>query len=177
MSVIRRSVLIAAVGIAVVSGKGLAQGGVELGMDAGLRLDLSDPSVTTFEVPIQSVRAGFLVTERISAEPAVGLSYFKFEGEDAVIALNADLAALVHFGADGVRRGLYLRPVVGISFVDVGSESVSQFSAGAGVGVKLPLADQLAARVEASYRHGFENDDLLGTDVIGLSFGLSFFTR
>lgn len=176
MSVVLRAGFVALVLLASASGRAVAQEGIELGTDAALSFDFSDPSAVTFELPVQSVRAGFLVTERISVEPGLGLNYFKFEGEDAFLTLNLNLGALYHFGSE-VRRGLYLRPALGLEFVDVGDESASRFSAGVGLGTKIPVADQVVTRLEASYRHAFENDDAAGADLLGLSIGLSLFTR
>jgi hypothetical protein len=176
MSVDLRAGLVALVLLAGASGTAAAQGGIELGTDAALSFDFSDPSAVTFDLPVPSVRAGFMVTERISVEPGLGLNYSKFEDQDAFLLLNIDLGALYHFNAD-VQRGLYVRPVIGMEFVDVGAESASRFSAGAGLGTKIPVAERVVTRLEASYRHAFENDDAAGADLLGLRIGLSLFTR
>lgn len=176
MSVDLRAGFVALALLAGASGTAAAQSGVELGMDAGLSFDLGDVSAVLIEVPVQSIRAGFMVAEQVSIEPALGINYLKVEDEDKVLTMNLDLGALYHFGSD-VQRGLYVRPSIGLSLIDVGGGSFTQFTAGAGVGTKIPIADRVVTRLEALYSHGFENDDFAGTDLIGARVGLSLFTR
>ena len=78
---------------------------------------------------------------------------------------------------DRVGKGFYLRPflgVVGVSVSGGGGNDNSGYG-GAGVGIKIPFADRrLATRMEANYAHGFSSG---GSNQIGLTLGLSFFTR
>ena len=50
-------------------------------------------------------------------------------------------------------------------------------SLGVGLGVKLPMLGQLAARLELEYAHGFDNDDFPNVNSLAAVFGFSFFTR
>ncbi len=175
MSVRIRAGLMALAVVATTSATAAAQEGLEIGMDAALAFDLTDPTALTFDLPVSQVRVGFPAGGRFTIEPALGVNYLKVEDTDAVAFVNADIGALYHFGMD-MHRGLYVRPRIGFTLVHVG-ESQGQFAAGIGVGTKMGITDQLAARAEAFYRHGFENDDFFGTDQIGVSIGASFFTR
>lgn len=150
---------------------------VELGLDAGVSFNISDPNVTTISIPVQDLRVGFFVSDRLSLEPRVALNYLKVEDSDALTSITAALGALVHFNPDRDRSQFYLRPFGGLAFVDFGDDSETQFSLGGGLGVKLPMAERFAARLEGAFAHAFETDALAGSDAVSLTVGFSFFTR
>lgn len=157
-----------------------AQRPIELGIDA-LSLGVTvagGTSVTSLSVPTGVFRVGFFASERVSIEPNLGVTYIKVEDQDAVTLLNFALGLLYHFTPPGQRSQVYIRPLLGISFLDPGlGDSATQFSAGGGLGVKVPLVGRLAARLEAQYTHRFENADFAGSNSIVGLFGFSFFTR
>ncbi len=128
-------------------------------------------------VPFQSFRAGFFVSDNASLEPAVSLNYLKFEGSDAIATIGLKFAALFHFSPDRDRSQPYVRPQAGLTFITAGGESASQFHLGGGFGVKVPVANQLAVRLEAGFQHSLENDDFNGMSTLTAAIGLSFFTR
>jgi hypothetical protein len=150
---------------------------VELGLDGGLSISFNGGTRTTVSVPFQEVRAGFFVIDDVSIEPAGSLSYIKIEDIDAIATLGFDLAFLFHFTPDRSAPQPYFRPVAGLTFVTAGGENASQFNVGGGFGVKLPATNQLAVRLEARFRHNFENDDFAGVSTITAVIGLSFFTK
>jgi len=175
---VRSRVLAMLIGSLCLTAPALAQGRpVELGLDAGVSFSLSDPTVTTVNVPVQDLRAGFFVSDRVSVEPRVALSYVKVENSDALTTATAALGALVHFSGDRNRSQPYFRPFGGLTFVDVGGGSETQFNLGGGIGVKLPVAERMAARLEADYAHAFETDRFASSDAVALTVGFSFFTR
>ncbi len=61
--------------------------------------------------------------------------------------------------------------------MDLGGSSETQFNLGGGIGVKLPVAERMAARLEANYAHAFETDRFASSDAVSLTVGFSFFTR
>lgn len=144
---------------------------VELGIDAGALIDLSDDTDVIAGVPLQSLRVGFFVSDAISIEPQVSFTYFNVPGESGV-AVDGEIGPLIHLSPDRSRQQAYVRPFGGISYVTDG-ETV--FRLGGGVGVRIPVAERLATRLEASYAHGFT--DFGGGDILALRVGLSFFTR
>jgi hypothetical protein len=152
---------------------GSAQGRpVELGT-----FDLSGGSAIAVSIPVQDFRAGFFLSDRLSLEPRLALSFFDSDGTSSQTALSSQVGALVHFHGDRTRAQPYIRPFGGVLFLDVGGNNDAQFLAGGGIGVKIPIADRLAARVEGVYTHGFESSGLGTTDAVSLLVGFSFFTR
>lgn len=155
----------------------MAQRPIEIGFDAGLQFDLESPTTTVFSLPIQAVRFGFFLSDRVALEPNLGINWFKVEGEDAFSTLNLEMGLPYLLGGQPGGTRTYLRPSIGIARVGGGGESVTQFQAGGGIGVKIPAADRMALRLEANVLHGFESDEAASGTRLGLLFGLSFFTR
>jgi hypothetical protein len=156
----------------------LAQGHpVELGIDAGGTFDLSGGNAVAIGVPVQDLRAGFYLTDNVSIEPRMALNYLDGDGGDAVVTVAAQLGPVIHFTPDRARAQGYVRPFGGLTFIHIGSESDAQVAVGGALGVKLPLAERLAARLEGSFTHGFETSHFGGGNALGLSIGLSFYTR
>jgi hypothetical protein len=150
---------------------------VELGIDGGLAISFNGSTSTAFQLPFQAFRAGFFPSDAVSLEPVVSVNYLKIEEIEAIYTLGLELGGLFHFVSDRGRSQPYFRPFAGIQLFASGGESASQFHAGGGFGVKLPVANQLAVRLEAGFQHAFENDDFSGGNSITGAVGLSFFTR
>ena len=154
-----------------------AQKPVELGIDGGFQFELNDPKTTSFHLPTGLFRVGFFASDRISVEPSVAFNWVKVSGDDAATTLQARLGLLYHFGTDAARSRVFVEPIAGITYVNFGSGSASQFQLGGGIGVKLPSPNRLGLRLQALYAHGFETDDFSKTDVIAFLFGISFYTK
>jgi hypothetical protein len=120
---------------------------------------------------------GFVTTDQLSIEPAVSLVFAKPEDVDAIYELGFTLSGLYHFVPDVTRAQPYLRGQGQVVLAGSGGESVSQLGVGGGLGVKIPIVERLVFRLEGSYGHRFENDDLVGMDTVAGLFGFSFFTR
>lgn len=148
----------------------------ELGLDLGFSYDLNSPTVFQIMVPNPVLRVGF-PAGRIEVEPQVSLQYFKLEDTDALTSIDAVLGLLYNLSAEGTRSAWYVRPFGGLMYVDAGGTSATQFQLGGGIGVKLHQSGQFAWRIEGNYAHAFENDDFFSRDIIGLTFGFSYFTR
>jgi len=155
----------------------------ELGLDAGVTFGLGDISSIQVRVPASRFRAGYFTSDRWSIEPAVGLGYNKVENVDGVFTYDVELGALYHFrpfavvsqGTNEVItevNAAYLRPFVGLTGFSGGTDD-SEFSVGAGLGVKLPWKNNLAWRLEGNLGYGFDNEAFR----IGALAGVSFFTR
>ncbi len=152
---------------------------IELGIDAlSFRVATGGGvDIATLSVPMKTFRAGFFVGDQVSVEPRISFDYVKQETIDAFTELTVSLGALYHFTPDRQQSQVYVRPVGSISFVDAFNQSATQVSLGVGLGVKLPILRQLAARLELEYAHGFENDDFTNVYSLAAVFGFSFFTR
>lgn len=159
---------------------------IELGIDGGVHyMDPSgegrDNGVWDIAFPLQSVRAGLHVTERVSVEPA--LSFLRRDmGEDDMTQVGALGNVLYHFNeAMGLRPQVFGLAGGGLEYVRlsnaVATESDTQWLAGAGLGMKLPVADQIALRTTATYWRAFESDLAPDANLVRGDIGISIFTR
>ena len=152
-----------------------SRGVVELGIDGGVTFVIDAPRSTYVFLPVQSFRVGFFLDDKIEIEPSFHFNSFHGDGAHAN-EYDFGLGALYSPSGDRVGTGFYIRPYVGVTGVSgTDFESSNNRYIGAGLGLKFPLADRrLAFRPEVNYTHSF--GDLAG-NLIGLSIGLSFFTR
>jgi hypothetical protein len=147
----------------------------ELGIDAGVMFGLGDPNVTVVSVPFQTFRLGYFLTNKAEIEPRVSINSIHGGGESlTTYDFQVGLLLLPH--GDRVGNGIYLRPFLGVNGVNLsGGGNNNTGYVGAGFGLKIPFADRrMATRLEANYTHGFGDS---GSNVIGIGFGLSWFTR
>ena len=181
--------------LAILPASARAQGNpIELGMDASLNFQLSQDAgkSTSLFLPTgplagglvtganKSFRVGFFVSPTISIEPAVSLMWFKPNGGSATRLVGLGLGSLIHFSGDSDRAQVYVRPYVGLDHAKSGdAESVERFSAGGGIGVKVPVANRLKLRLEGAFVHGFSNDTkgVASENVVALMFGFSYYTK
>ena len=153
---------------------------MEFGIDAGAVFGLGDVSTVQITLPASRARVGFFLNNdsRWSIEPAAALAYSKAEGGDGVFVYDLEVGALYHFRTPSAVTAVvpasvtYVRPFIAVTGF-TGDNSDSEFSAGAGLGVKIPWRSALAWRLEANTGYGFDNEAFR----IGLLAGLSFFTR
>ena len=126
------------------------------------------------------VLIGIPAGERISVEPTVDFD-FTGGGGVSLLAANLGVGLPVHFGSNGIRDGLFLRPVAGVRIVSADaigrSKSASQFSIGLDIGTKIPVLERLAVRVQGGFGYAFENDTFQDAFGIRGSVLLSFFTK
>ncbi len=149
---------------------------IELGVDAGLTVGFSDPQVTVISVPIQAVRVGFFVNDRVSVEPKVGLNVFHTEGE-TFSSYDVETGVLYHFSKNPIGRGVYLRPYAGFQGISGGGDSETRGIFGAGFGAKIPFADRFATRMEIGYQHMTAPTNGNSDNALIVLFGLSIFSH
>lgn len=175
--------LLAAIGMPLVqSGAQSSAKPIEIGIDAALQrqsfeYENADGSITSFRLPASQVRVGFFVNDKFSIEPVLGLQYFKGEDSDAYTQYALGLGVLYHFTADAAKPRAYVRPLIGFVGANGGGDSESATAFGIGLGAKLPIVDRLAFRAEVNYAKQSKTDSDPAISTIGLTFGLSFFTR
>ena len=186
--VARNAALVALAAAALAAAPAAAQSAVgnatELGIDAGATFGLGSHSSIDFTLPGSRFRMGFFHPgSRISIEPAAGFGYHKVEGTSGVFNYDLQLGALYHFSpitiireGSGATRitAPYVRPFLGVTGFSGGSGSSDhEFSAGAGLGIKVPWRTDLAWRLEGNLAYGFSNK----AGRLGLLAGLSYFPR
>jgi hypothetical protein len=173
-----------------------AQRPIELGIDAAVVRQSGDNRTTTFfQLPVGRFRVGFHMSDAISLEPSIALSYGRttFEnpatGQDITssgTAYELDFGLLYHIRTDRSKAQPYVRPFVGIhgsnSESDGGFDaSTNQFALGAALGFKVPATNRLGTRFEIGFSHETEDDSDDGgapsSNSIFFAIGLSFFTR
>jgi hypothetical protein len=147
----------------------------ELGIDAGLAFTLDDPRVTQFSLPIQSIRAGFFMSPAVSIEPSLRLQTFSISGGGSSTGYGVGLGLLYHFSPSRAANQMYVRPFIGIDGTSGSGPSRSYFNFGGGFGVKIPVADRFATRLEANLTH--TSGEGLSQNAIGLLAGLSVYTH
>jgi hypothetical protein len=151
----------------------------EFGIDGGIAFGLDKPRTTTIGIPAQSLRVGMFMNDKWSLEPSAYLQSTSGGGNRAT-QFSVRLGALYHISRTPSRvgAGWYARPFVGFLGTD-GDDTDSDTRAllGAGYGYKHQLSDRFAARFEGNYTHLFAAGGDDGVNQLGITFGLSFFTR
>jgi hypothetical protein len=155
-------------------------GPIEIGMDAMLsrqshKTDFGSSSATFFQVPVQQIRVAVPMTPTISLEPSLGYIHASSDGSSSDV-FSGELGLLVHFNENRKQPQGFVRPLIGIDDNALFGAGGTHFTAGAGLGMKVPATDRIAFRFELRYKHQFESDDVSG-NLFGLAAGLSFFTR
>jgi hypothetical protein len=150
---------------------------IELGTDLGVAFDFAGgETMTTVSLPTAVLRVGFWMNDRISIEPNVNFTWVHIDGGSST-NVNGALALLYHFKTDVTRTRPYITVFPGINHFDSDFGDATQFFAGGGLGVLVPMQERLAFRAEALYSHNFESDDVGGFDEVAARFGFSFFTH
>jgi hypothetical protein len=152
----------------------------ELGIDAALAFDLSGtPKTTRFDFPAQRARVGFFLSPEMSLEPSLGLHTLSVSnGGGSVTVYDLGLGLLYHFSPSRATNQLYVRPFVDFSGASTsGPGSVSAFTIGGGFGVKMPVANRFATRLEGYLSHTGDHNGIPASNSLGILFGLSVYTH
>lgn len=149
---------------------------VELGFDAALVFDLSGGG-NALQFPVQHVRAGFFLSPTLSLEPSLGLQSFDASGSDRATVYDIGLGLLWHLTPSRAANQLYLRPFVDLVGASGSGNSESALSFGGGVGVKMPVGNRFATRLEGYLSHTGEHDGFDSNNQLGILFGLSVYTH
>jgi hypothetical protein len=155
---------------------------VELGFDAGLGRQLSGGvnKVTAFQAPIQQIRAGFFLSPAVSIEPTFSLTTGSVSGPGGGSFTDYGIGAgmLWHLSQSRSANQMYVRPFLGFSGTSAsGAASTSALSFGGGFGVKMPMANRFATRLEANLSQTQAHNGIPTQSALGLLFGLSVYTH
>jgi opacity protein-like surface antigen len=142
----------------------------EVGFDAAITFGLSNGGGTLVDIPAQQVRMGFFVAPNISIEPTLGF-HSESGGGTTVTLYTVGAGLLYHFSPSRATNQFYVRPFIDVVGFSGGGVSDSRARFGIGGGLKIPLRDRIATRLEANFSHSN------GSDMLGLLAGLSFYTR
>lgn len=167
---------------------------IELGLDASFARTSyhSEPdalgrettvNVNTINIPLSVIRAGFFITESVAIEPAFGLHYERV-GDASTSQTVFDIGLPIYLSPNRRENQIFIRPVVGLSHItadatsrDNAGSSDTQANVGVGLGIKMPLTDRFATRVEAQYRHAPKSGHLSSYDQIAALAGISVYVR
>ena len=154
----------------------------ELGTDAQLvfrRLSFENSgvraseSVTQLELP-SGLRAGFFLSQRTSLELAMTLNYVKPSEGSGFTAITLGVGPMIHLSVDPTRSQGYVRPFLGVNYVNQ-SKTTTQIFFGGAVGIKAPAGRHAAMRYEAFALHANENGLFARETRFGFSVGFSVF--
>jgi hypothetical protein len=182
-------------------------GTVELGIDGGFEFsnvneldreegqdDVEFGDRTRVSLPLARFRVGYHVSDRIAIEPAVRVDYDKIEdprdghdeGDITQKEFGLAVSTLIHFGTDpyktvpyGIVRGSFNVSDFDIGDANIENDTVTQFGAGGGIGLKLPATDRLDVRLEATYEYRFQHKSDLAPASNNYQFaaGFSWYTK
>jgi hypothetical protein len=153
---------------------------VELGFDAGINSELSGTNKTTsFSAPLQQVRAGFFTSPKVEIEPTLALFTSSTSGvpNSSVTAYGIGAGLLWHLSENRTVNQMYIRPFLGFGGVSTGGASTSTFSFGGGFGVKMPMANRFATRLEANMSRTNAHNGQAAMNRLNLLAGLSVYSH
>jgi hypothetical protein len=155
---------------------------IELGVDAGFDTQLSGGvnKRTAFQVPIQQLRAGFFLSPEVSIEPMLSLTTGSVSGPGggSFTSYGIGTGLLWHFSESRAANQLYVRPFIGFEGASCsGCPSTSAFTFGGGFGVKMPMANRFATRLEANLAQTQAHNNIPTQSELGILFGLSVYTH
>lgn len=192
----RRILSIAAVATLVIASSASAQRGrapastssgsqpIELGADASLGIGFGattpDVNVTTFQIPLSQIRAGFFISPELSIEPSLGMQYASANGGSSS-HYTLGVGALYHFSTLRTEKQVYVRPFLNFESASASgggtSNSATSLALGAGLGIKIPATDRFAWRLEANLAHNNNKNFDDSPNRFNLLAGLSYFTH
>ena len=123
------------------------------------------------QVPVGLVRMGFMLSDRVSLEPAVALLIASSDGETGS-QLDLMINLLAH-NRPLTEGPVYFGGGVGITRFSGGGDAASAFSLAARAGIKPNISDVLLGRLGAFVERQFENDNFSGMTEFGAEFGIS----
>ncbi len=146
---------------------------LEFGTDAGVRVGANgtDVDITSFSVPIGSVRFGVHVAPHWSIENSTSFDFTSFENSTDLTLLRTDIAGLYHFGSNRGSLRPYLKAGMSYRFVDF-EASDGEFGILGAAGLTWPVAKQIALRFQGGVDSMFDSRN----EFSGL-VGFSVFTR
>ena len=149
---------------------------IELGIDGGVATKSGSglKTMTDVELPVQTFRIGFFVSDNVSIEPMASLSHTSGDGSFTTWETTVGVLFLT---GDHKSTQYYLRPFVGVTGMSgTNLTSSTPFHAGAAVGVKIPMYERLSTLFDVGYERQMDSGDIKAGNVFFGTIGLSFHT-
>ena len=144
----------------------------EIGVDAALSLGLDSPRRNALQIPVGSLRAGYLASDVFEIEPFFSINNFSGQGQTSVTIYNIGVGGLYHFSPDRMKSQVYVRPFLDLVGASGGGTSNSNVGIGVGVGMKWPkLNGRMAWRGEGNFM------TINSSTSLNFLWGVSFFTK
>jgi hypothetical protein len=150
------------------------QASIELGLDAGVAINISDDSFefAQLSIPCQRFRVGLFLLYGMEFEPTLSVTHVFRDGVDITNATFA-LSLIQNYGNVLNSSSTFIQFGPSINWFRT-RKSDLQIGIGAGAGVRVPAGDRLNVRVQFLINRFFESDrfnpywDL--STIVGLSF-------
>lgn len=141
----------------------------EVGLDAGLTLNLRSPTnITTFSIPTQAVRVAFPVGQNgMLLETMATFNLVDAGGTFTTLNL---LPGIVHFLANEGGRQTYLRGEAGFQRTSGGGASATQWILGGAAGIRREIQPGVMWRLEGGIDRWFDP----GFTQLRALFGVTF---
>ena len=150
---------------------------VELGFDSGMNLFLNDPKASLISIPDQAIRFGVFVSNRLSIEPSIGLTWIDGQEREPFTTVSLGLSGLFHITPDRSKPQAFLRPTTGVEYNFFRANNEIQFAAGGYLGLRIPAASHLSVRLESGFLRRFESENVVSSDMVSFNFGVSLFVK
>lgn len=123
-----------------------------------------------------SIYLGVPLGDRLAFEPAFGLDFTHVDDFDLVVA-GFTFGLPIYFRSQ--RRGLFVAPFAGFSFINASASGVGdsdlQVSFGTSVGSKFPVGQRASIRLELPLAYSLESEYRVNAFTIGASLGVALF--
>ena len=121
--------------------------------------------------PLQGLRIGFFLSDRISFEPSIGFAMLNDEEDDNVTRIGLSSSILFHTA--GAVKGPFVGLGGNYTALDYGTTN-TQFGAHGLVGDNFEVAPQFYVRLAGGAGHFFENNDMLARWTYFVTLGISY---
>lgn len=161
--------------VTVLAGQGRP---IELGAGLGAFAFQSGGGSTAilFQTGAGVIYLGIPLSEQMAIEPAIGIDFTHVEDFDVLVAA---LSLSLPFYLQNYRRGFYISPFAGLSFINADAAGVGdsdlQFGVGGSLGGKFPVGDRVSLRLEVPVGFSFESDYRVSTFAVGFQLGVGVF--
>jgi hypothetical protein len=146
---------------------------IELGIDGAVEVSESqDLTTTAIGIPVQTLRVGFSLSDRVSLEPRLSFTHVSVEGSGSTVVIPT-LGLVYNLVTDPARTRPFIRPFVAA----IATSGTGQGIVGGAIGVREPVATRLAARLELQAAYGIKSDNRPSLFSVAVLFGVSFFTK
>lgn len=129
-------------------------------------------SATQLQLPT-GIRAGFFLTPRTSVELNLTLDYVN-SGDGDLTSMTVSIGPMIHLSTDQTHRQGYVRPFLGLNYVN-SHDTDSQLFFGGALGLKVPVRTHAAMRYEVLIQRGEQHFPFPRETRFGIAAGFSLF--